>query len=350
MAAILLVGANRGRTGSIRSILRGDGHRVRPCRAVAQWSHYERETQPDLVVAAVDSIAPVIAAGRPAGRGFRTPILWVDEEGFSPCPFRRDRLVDRLGSPFAAGELLGRVDGLVRVQQVMRRQPVAPLREKLEPAFHRDVGGWFARKLRPEEVATDPREPYQQVAQRVAEWADRRDAFEPGHADRVASLCMMMAEGLDMPEGEAAALLRAAMLHDIGKIAIPVELLHQRTPLDHQQTQLIRTHARKGASLLRALDSDHQVADAILYHHERPDGNGYYGEWADVPRTARALAVAEVYDAMLSSQVGDTHTVPEALDRLVAMKGKSLDSDCVEALAEKLRPRARSIPLSPLFS
>jgi len=342
MTRVLLVGTNRKRAGGVRSILRDGGYRVKQCRSVARWSDYERDAQPDLVVAAVDSIAPVIAAGESSGRGFRTPILWVDEEGFSPCPFRRDRLVDRMGSPFAARELLGRVDGLVRVQQVLKRQPVEALADRLRRP-RRGLGGFFARRARQQ---GDPATPYLEVTDRVAEWADRRDAFEPGHADRVAALAAMIGEGLDLPDGEAGALLRAAMLHDIGKIALPVELLHQRAPLDDDQTQLIRTHPRKGANLLRALDPDPQVADTILYHHERPDGNGYYGEWDNVPRTARALAVAEVYDAMLSSQFRSTVTIQEALDRIIAMKGKALDSDCAEALASRLAPRARAIPLS----
>lgn len=345
MTMILLVGADRYRVGGVRSILRDGGYRVKLCRSVAHWSDYERDLRPELVVAAVESMAPVIAAGGPAAREFRTPLLWVDEEGFSPCPFRKDRLVDRIASPFASRELLGRVDGLVRVQQVIRRQSVEPLADRLRQLSSRGVGGFFRRRAR-QECTDHPAVPYRDVASRVADWADRRDAFEPGHADRVASFAAMIGEGLDLPDGESTALLRAAMLHDIGKIALPVELLHQRSPLEDHQIQQIRMHPRKGASLLRALENDPKVADTILYHHERPDGNGYYGEWDKVPRTSRALAVAEVYDAMLSSQFRDTMTEPEALDRLVAMKGESLDSDCVEALASRLVPRTRTIPLS----
>jgi len=345
MARILLVGADRKRAGGVRSILRDGGYQVKQCRSVERWSETERDMRPDLVVAAVDSIAPVIAASRATGRGFRTPILWVDEDGFSPCPFRRDRLVDRMASPFASRELLGRVDGLVRVHQVIRRQPVEPLADQLRGPSRPAVGGFLSRRTG-QECTGDSALSYREVASRVADWADRRDAFEPGHADRVASLAAMIGEGLDLPDGEAGALLRAAMFHDIGKVALPVELLHQRRPLDEHQTRLIRTHPRKGASLLRALDPDPNVADTILYHHERPDGEGYYGEWDKVPRTARALAVAEVYDAMLSSRFRNTLTVPEALDRIVEMKGTSLDSDCVEALASRLTPRGRAIPLS----
>ncbi len=137
------------------------------------------------------------------------------------------------------------------------------------------------------------------------------------------------------------------MLHDIGKVALPVELLHQRTPLQEHQTHWIRSHPRRGAELLRALDPQVGLAKTILYHHERPDGSGYYGEWRAVPRTARALAVAEVFDAMLSSRIKTPLPREEAIRQLDQMKGRTLDTDCVEALLSKLKRRADTIPISP---
>ena len=98
-----------------------------------------------------------------------------------------------------------------------------------------------------------PLDPYLAVANRVARWADRRDAYSPGHAERVTSFCAMIADGLDLGAGETAALLRAAMLHDIGKVALPVEVLHQKTPLLEEQVRWIRTHPKQGAALVRKL-------------------------------------------------------------------------------------------------
>jgi putative nucleotidyltransferase with HDIG domain len=190
--------------------------------------------------------------------------------------------------------------------------------------------------------------PYLDVAARVASWTDRRDAFEPGHCERVTSFCAMIAEGMDMGDAETGALLRAAMLHDIGKVSLPVEVLHQKTPLEEGQRRLIRQHPRRGAELLRVLDRDEDVAAAVLYHHECPDGSGYYGKQGDAtPRTARVLAVAEVYDAMTSSRVREPLSRDGALDGLESRKGRSLDGDCVEALVDTLRPRPTTIALSP---
>jgi HD-GYP domain-containing protein (c-di-GMP phosphodiesterase class II) len=90
------------------------------------------------------------------------------------------------------------------------------------------------------------------------------------------------------------------------------------------------------------------VSDTILYHHERPDGTGYYGKQSEnVPRTARVLAVAEVYDAMTSSRIRKPMPSASALDLLASRRGETYDSDCVDALVDKLRPRPRVVPLSP---
>jgi HD-GYP domain-containing protein (c-di-GMP phosphodiesterase class II) len=267
----------------------------------------------------------------------------------------KNRLVDRIAGPFMSEELLARTDALSRVYHVLHREPTTPLPAKaLEPMDRPATPMGFKGRLRGLLGSRRgdrrlPRPPYQAVAARVARWADSRDAFEPGHADRVTRFCALIGEGLQLTTPEMSALLRAAMLHDIGKVALPVELLHQKVPLEETQTRLIRTHPKRGADLLRALDPDPRVAQTVLYHHERPDGRGYYGRWQGVPRTARALAVAEVYDAMTSSRVAFRLAPEQAADRLMEMRGEALDTDSVEALVSRLRPRARTIPVSSLL-
>ena len=101
------------------------------------------------------------------------------------------------------------------------------------------------------------------------------------------------------------------------------------------------------------LDQDEDVATTILCHHERPDGSGYYGMQADsIPRTARILAVAEVYDAMTSSRLRQPTSSQNALRMLAARRGQDFDSDCVDALVERMKPRRDVIPLStrPTYS
>ena len=100
--------------------------------------------------------------------------------------------------------------------------------------------------------------------------------------------------------------------------------------------------------MLKALDRDDEVAETILYHHERPDGDGYYGlSRSEIPRQASILAVAEVFDAMTSSCLRRRLSGEEALHELRAARGRTLDGDCVEALTDKLAPRTRAIPVTP---
>ncbi len=353
MAKVLLVGPNRERTGGIRSLLKEDGHEVRLERSIGSWRRAESETLPELVIATVaDSCKMLQETGRPL-RGFPPPLLFVRTEAeIFQDHFLPERLIDHIASPFMQEELLARADALIRVRRVIHRKFPE---DRAEPAEGRKGAlGRFGSRISALMTSRVPRRskplgPYAEVAARVADWADRRDGLEPGHAGRVTAYCNMIAEGLRFPREQANSLLRAAMLHDIGKVGIPVELLRKRGPLEEDQMRLLRTHPRKGADLLRALDRDESVARTILYHHERPDGGGYYGKSErSIPIEAKALSVAEAFDAMTHSMVRATVSSEQALHRLDEEKDRMYDADCVDALVDALRPRKSCIPLSSM--
>jgi HD-GYP domain-containing protein (c-di-GMP phosphodiesterase class II) len=351
MARIMLIGGDRDRTSGIRSILRQDGHNVSMLREVRGWRGREEKLQPELVIAAVDSTESVLSDRGRAVRGFPAPLLFAQHG----ADFFRDiqldeRLVDRIASPFMSEEFLGKVDALVRVRRVVMRDPTLDTTADEDGAKGlRSLGGGLAALLGTRVPRHQkPLSAYLEVAARVAEWTEKRDAFLPGHAERVTSYCAMIAEALTLDDQETSALLRAAMLHDIGKVSFSMKMLRQKEPLEESQMRLIRTHPKKGAALVKALDrQDEEVADAILYHHERPDGSGYYGlDGQSIPLSARILAVAEVYDAMTSSKLRPTLSTEEALASLQSTRGQDLDADCVDALVDKLKPPPGSIPFN----
>jgi putative nucleotidyltransferase with HDIG domain len=347
VANVLLVGDDRERTAGIREILGQDGHRVSLAKDPSRWHEVERSESPEVVVAAVPM--PETLLGVPLGgrRGLAPPILFVhrdtDDAG---DPYVEERLIDRLVSPFASEELLGRVDALVRVRRVVLHQ-----NRSATAAPEAARGGWgraLASMLRSRVPRpAKPSAPYLEVAARVADWADRRDGFEPGHAERVTNFAAMIADELDLSDGEAMPLLRAAMLHDIGKISLPMELLRQKTPLEEAQLRLLRTHPERGAAILRALDKDEAVADTILNHHEHVDGSGYYGRKGEaIPRASRILAVAEAFDAMTTSLVRKPLSRDAALGLMSEHRGAQWEAESVDALHNALRPRPRAVPLS----
>jgi putative nucleotidyltransferase with HDIG domain len=295
----------------------------------------------------------ITAPGRPA-RGFPAPLLFVQSEtDFHRNVQLSERLVDRIESPFSAEEFLARVDALARVRRVVLRDHTeSPPGIRGDETTGEIADGWWRHVSR--RVASllgsrlpryaKPAGPYLEVATRLAEWADQRDGFEPGHAERVTHFSAMIADELGLPDSEAGHLLRAAMLHDIGKVALPVEILQQRGPLDRDQQRLVRTHPERGAAILRALDPDEEVIQAILLHHERADGLGYYSKKpSEIPLAARVLSVAEVFDAMTRTQVTRPLTFNEAIDFLRDQRGRQFDGECVDAFIEAMRPRPASV-------
>jgi putative nucleotidyltransferase with HDIG domain len=331
----------------VKSLLALDGHRVAFARDVSRWREDECAASPEVVVAAVATPDAVLSVPMGRARGFAPPILFVHRESDETRePHVEERLVDRIASPFAAEEFLGRVDALIRVRRVVMHQNRASDDEGVPPRGRWSAALAFLFQARvPRHVK--PLAPYLEVAARVAEWSDRRDGFESGHAERVTRFAAMIADELCLTDGETAALLRAAMLHDIGKLALPIEVLRQKGPLEENQMRLLRTHAERGAAILRALDNDEAVADTILYHHENVDGSGYFGrKGATIPRAARILAVAEVFDAMTTSLVRKRLTADAAIGMMRERRGGQWDGECVDALVGAMRPGPGSVSLA----
>ena len=354
MAHVLLVGDAKSRTHGLKSILAMHGHAVTPARVPSRWRETERTSAPEVVVAAVEDPGEVLRVPLGGGRVFAPAILFVHQEQDAVRDhFAEERLIDQLTSPFPAEDLLARVDALARVRRIVLRQDRAEAAsqapsERPLPGGWRALGSRVAAALRHRVPSYEiPSGPYHEVASRVAEWSDRRDSFDPGHADRVTAFSAMIAEELGMPDAEVGALLRAALLHDIGKIGLPVEVLRQVSPLDDAQLRLLRSPADRGAAILRALEGDDAVASAVRFHHEHVDGSGYNGRAGEsIPLSARILAVAEAYDAMTTSRVRKRLSPYAAMGIIKEKRGSQWDARCVDALAQALKPRPETLVVS----
>jgi PAS domain S-box-containing protein/putative nucleotidyltransferase with HDIG domain len=129
-----------------------------------------------------------------------------------------------------------------------------------------------------------------------------RDPYTAGHQNRVALLACAIATELGFDEERVELLRTAALLHDIGKMVVPAEILSKPGRLSEPQMQLVRLHASAGAEIVGPIGFEDDVAVMIRQHHERLDGSGYPGglHGGEVMAEARILAVADVVEAMTS--------------------------------------------------
>jgi HD-GYP domain-containing protein (c-di-GMP phosphodiesterase class II) len=177
---------------------------------------------------------------------------------------------------------------------------------------------------------------------------EARDPYTHGHSARVAQLAVLIGEAMRLPPEELRSLGRAGRIHDIGKIAIPDEILHKPGPLTEEEYALIQQHPRIGHDIVRQIPSLRRELPAVLHHHEWYDGRGYPQGLAGerIPLSARILAVADVYDALTSDRpYRRAWTHEEAVSHIRDMAGSQFDPRCVEAFLQVVdRWRARRAP------
>ena len=171
---------------------------------------------------------------------------------------------------------------------------------------------------------------------RLAKVAEYRDDDSEEHIWRVARMSELLAHELGLPYAQAELLLRAARLHDVGKVAIPDEILFNTGGLSEREFDLVKTHTRVGAELLSGGQSPlMQVAEMIaLTHHERWDGTGYpQGLIAEqIPIESRILAVADTFDALTHDRVHrKACPVEEAVEEILLQANKQFDPSVVAA-------------------
>jgi len=131
---------------------------------------------------------------------------------------------------------------------------------------------------------------------------ETRDPYTQGHEQGVATLCRLIAEEMGLPAEKVDGIETAALVHDIGKLAVPAEILTKPGTLSANEFDLIKQHSQAGYDILKDIDFGWPIADIVLQHHERMDGSGYPGGLSgeEISMSARVVAVADVVEAMAS--------------------------------------------------
>ena len=181
--------------------------------------------------------------------------------------------------------------------------------------------------------ATDDR--LDQIATAFAWVIDAKSSFTFEHSERVSSLALGAASRLGFSPAQLTRLRRAALLHDIGKLAVPNAILDKAGPLTDAEWAVIKQHPAHTLHVLQQVPLFHELAEDAANHHERIDGRGYFRglTGADLSTTARLLAVADVADALMSARpYRQALPVEKVASHLIAGRGSQFCADCVEAM------------------
>ena len=163
---------------------------------------------------------------------------------------------------------------------------------------------------------------------------EKRDPYTSGHQAHVEKIAVRIAEKMQLSEKFIEGLSMSAMIHDIGKIAIPAEILSNPKRLTNVEFQLIQTHSQIGYEILKNIEAPWPIARIIFQHHERVDGTGYPSgiKKEDILFEARIISVADSLDAMASHRPYRPSLGREyAIKEVVKNKGVFYDSDVVDA-------------------
>ena len=186
------------------------------------------------------------------------------------------------------------------------------------------------RKRAEEQLATA----FSSLIEVVSRMAETRDPYTAGHQRRVCELSLAIAKQMGMPAADVEEIRVAALVHDIGKMSIPAEILSKPGALSPVEFELVKGHCKAGYDILQASNMPGQVPEIVYQHHERCDGSGYpRGLSADelLPQT-RVIMVADVVEAMMSHRPYRPGLgVEAALGEIERGSGAQYSSDAVDA-------------------
>jgi PAS domain S-box-containing protein len=211
-----------------------------------------------------------------------------------------------------------------------------------------EMAGDMAFGIRTQRVRVAHREHEQRLQQSMLQTVraisgivEMRDPYTSGHQSRVAELARAIAQRMGLPEEQAQAIHLAGLVHDLGKIRIPAEILSKPGRLNEVEYSLIKMHPQSGYEILKGIDFAWPIAQTVLQHHERLDGSGYpqglKGE--EILLGARILSVADVVEAISSHRpYRPSLGIDAALEEIRRARGVLYDpqvvDDCVALLRE----------------
>ena len=256
-------------------------------------------------------------------------------------PLAGENFTAYVGSPLIAkGQVVG-------VLEIFQRQPLSPDPEWLgfldilagQAAIAIDNAKLFENLQRSNFELTLA---YDATIEGWSRAMDLRDHETEGHTQRVTSLTIQLAQQMGIPEAEIVHIRRGALLHDIGKMGVPDNILLKPGELTEDEWEVMRRHATYAYEMLCPIQYLKPALDIPHYHHERWDGAGYPHKLKglDIPLAARIFAVVDVWDAVTSDRpYRGGWSKEKALEYVKSESGKHFDPKVAEAFLALIRER-----------
>ena len=173
------------------------------------------------------------------------------------------------------------------------------------------------------------------IAETLIGVVDARDPNLKGHSRYVRNVTMLLYDNLPAQNREGinrVSLEFASLMHDVGKLGIPEQILNKPYPLSDDEWEIMKTHPRLGVNILKPLGSFSEILPWIEYHHERLSGNGYYGiPESQIPYAAKIIAVADTYAAItMRRSYKPPRAHEEAVKIMKEVSGEQLDQELVD--------------------
>lgn len=227
--------------------------------------------------------------------------------------------LDFIKKPFVADIMLQRVNRILELNR---------LQKHLQQEVEKQTRVAEERRQKVERLSV-------QIMSALAATIDAKDAYTNGHSTRVAEYAKEIARRIGKSEQEQEAVYYAGLLHDIGKIGIPGEIINKTSKLTDEEYEKIKTHPVIGSNILKNISEMQDIGVGARWHHERYDGRGYpdHLNGTDIPEVARIIGVADTYDAMTSKR-SYRDVMPQEVVRSEIEKGKGsqFDPDFAEVL------------------
>jgi len=204
----------------------------------------------------------------------------------------------------------------------------------------------FTDSLPETEIAGAPQDPNsvpQSILDTVTSLAyaiDAKDQYTQGHSQKVSAYAALLAEALGMTEPEVEEIRLAAVLHDVGKVGIPEQILNKSGPLNPEEWDTMKTHVLFGGKILEPLVPLARIREMVLHHHEFFDGSGYPHALSGeaIPLGARIITIADSYDTITSDRsYKKGRTAEQALSELERCATTQFDGRLIAAFVRAMR-------------